>query len=129
VDKVLTLDEPLNCSAPADGVLAGAAPNGKPSAATPGSARPWRGASGRVTSIPTLERPGQTVGSGRHADDTPYRLLLTIPEVCGALAVSRDAVYELLRGGRLPSVTLGRSRRIRIADLERFVAGLPRTAA
>lgn len=65
----------------------------------------------------------------RLGDDPAYRLLLTIPEVCGALAVSRDAVYELLRSGRLPSVTLGRSRRIRVTDLERFVDALPRTAA
>lgn len=60
--------------------------------------------------------------------DGSYRLLLTIPEVCAALVISRDAVYELLHSGRLPSVTIGRLRRIRVADLERFVAGLPRTA-
>ena len=48
------------------------------------------------------------------------------PRYASALAISRDAVYELLRSGRLPSVTLGRSRRIRVTDLDRFVASLPR---
>ncbi len=60
--------------------------------------------------------------------DGAYRLLLTIPEVCAALVISRDAVYELLHSGKLPSITIGRLRRIRITDLERFVAALPRTA-
>lgn len=59
--------------------------------------------------------------------DGSYRLLLTIPDVCAALVISRDAVYELLHSGRLPSVTIGRLRRIRVSDLERFVAALPRT--
>lgn len=73
----------------------------------------------QATAAPDVESPSER----------SYRLLLTIPQVCAALAISRDAVYELLRSGRLPSVALGRSRRIRVEDLERFVAGLPRTSA
>jgi excisionase family DNA binding protein len=102
-------------------VAARAACSDPPRSYAPGRSRhaSWTQA-GRERSVTAGEASG---------DDAGYRLLLTIPQVCNALAVSRDAVYELLRSGRLPSVTLGRSRRIRIADLERFVAGLPRTAA
>jgi excisionase family DNA binding protein len=64
-------------------------------------------------------RSAAILDDARPGDDATYLLLLTIPQVCNALAVSRDAVYELLRSGRLPSVNLGRSRRIRLADLDR----------
>jgi excisionase family DNA binding protein len=38
--------------------------------------------------------------------------LLTVPEVMSRLHFSRSTVYQLLRTGRLRSVTIGRSRRI-----------------
>jgi excisionase family DNA binding protein len=37
--------------------------------------------------------------------------------------VSRSKVYELLELGSIPSVYIGRSRRIRVSDVEAFVAG------
>ena len=51
------------------------------------------------------------------------KLLLTVPEVGGVLAISRTKVYELLASGSLASVYIGRSRRIRVSDVEAFVAG------
>ncbi len=51
------------------------------------------------------------------------KLLLTVPEVGRVLAISRSKVYELLNSGSLPSVYIGRSRRIRVSDVEDFVAG------
>lgn len=51
------------------------------------------------------------------------KLLLTVPEVGCVLAISRTKVYELLESGSLPSVYIGRSRRIRVSDVEAFVAG------
>jgi excisionase family DNA binding protein len=48
-------------------------------------------------------------------------LLLTIPDAAKALCLSRTSVYELVRGGKLASVTVGRSRRIAVADVEAFV--------
>lgn len=47
--------------------------------------------------------------------------LLTIPAAAGLLGVSRSKLYELLAEGALPTVRIGRSRRIAIADLEVFV--------
>lgn len=51
------------------------------------------------------------------------KLLLTVPEAGAALSISRSKVYELLESGSIPSVYIGRSRRIRVSDVEDFVAG------
>ena len=40
---------------------------------------------------------------------------------CQILAISRSKLYGLLNSGHLPSVHIGRSRRIRMTDLEEFV--------
>ena len=52
---------------------------------------------------------------------TPMKLLLTITEASQVLAISRSKLYELLNSGNLSSVHIGRSRRIRMTDLEEFV--------
>ena len=52
----------------------------------------------------------------------PQRLLLSVAEVAAELGCGRDTVYALLTSGALPSVRLGgRLRRIRRADLNRYV--------
>ena len=51
----------------------------------------------------------------------PMKLLLTITEASQVLAISRSKLYELLNSGNLPSVHIGRSRRIRMKDIEEFV--------
>ncbi len=50
------------------------------------------------------------------------RLLVTIADAAEALALGRSAVYELLLTGQLPSVKIGRARRIPIDALQAFVA-------
>ncbi len=50
------------------------------------------------------------------------RILLTIPETAAALGVSRSVVYELLLAGALPSVKIGRSRRVPVSALHEYVA-------
>lgn len=52
------------------------------------------------------------------------RLLLRIPEVAERLTMSRSKVYQLIQSGVLPSVRIDHSRRVRMRDLEAFVAGL-----
>lgn len=47
--------------------------------------------------------------------------LVTVTEAADALGLSRSKVYELLAGGELPSVRIGRTRRIALTDLEQFV--------
>ena len=51
----------------------------------------------------------------------PMKLLLTISEATHVLAISRSKLYDLLNSGHLLSVHIGRSRRIRMTDLEEFV--------
>ncbi len=57
-----------------------------------------------------------TLGNG----DVP-RLALTVPEAAARLALGRSTVYELVLSGELPSFKVGRSRRILVADLQRWL--------
>jgi excisionase family DNA binding protein len=54
--------------------------------------------------------------------------LYDVPEVMRMLRLSRSAVYEELRAGRLRSVRRGRSRRIPAAAVAEYVALLEREA-
>jgi excisionase family DNA binding protein len=55
--------------------------------------------------------------------------LLTVAEVAGTLQVSRATVFRYLRLGLLPSIRLGRSRRIARAALDAFLADAARTGS
>lgn len=57
----------------------------------------------------------------RQSDVPVPKLLLTVPEAGRALAISRSKMYDLLNSGHLPSVHIGRSRRVRVSDVENFV--------
>ena len=48
--------------------------------------------------------------------------LLTAEEVATRLVVPKAHVYRLARDGRLPCIELGRYRRFRHEDLDRFLA-------
>jgi len=52
--------------------------------------------------------------------------LLTIDEAAKALSLSKATVYRLAQRGLLKTVTVGRARRIALADLEAFVEQLRR---
>jgi excisionase family DNA binding protein len=47
--------------------------------------------------------------------------LLTVPVVMARLKISRSAVYDLLRTRDLPSLTLGRARRIPAHALDHLI--------
>ena len=47
--------------------------------------------------------------------------LLRVPIVAERLSLSRAKTYELLASGQLPSVTVGRARRVRESDLDAMV--------
>jgi excisionase family DNA binding protein len=49
------------------------------------------------------------------------RLLVTLEEAARVLSISRSQLYKLLNSGHLASVHVGRSRRIRMRDIENFV--------
>jgi len=48
--------------------------------------------------------------------------LLTVIDAAEQLRISRSKIYELIADGELPSVRIGHSRRIAMADLADFVA-------
>jgi excisionase family DNA binding protein len=52
------------------------------------------------------------------------KLLLTIPEAAYRLGMGRSFVYELVLKGEIPSIKLGRARRVPVAALEQFVASM-----
>ena len=47
--------------------------------------------------------------------------LMTIPQVAEIVALSPRAVWHLAATGDLPSIKIGKSRRIRLATLERWL--------
>lgn len=50
--------------------------------------------------------------------------LLTIPEVMDRLKIGRTLTYRLIRSGELPSVKVGRTRRVSAQALGDFIAAL-----
>ena len=55
------------------------------------------------------------------SDQRPMVRLVTITTAADWLGLSRSKLYELLAAGELPTVRIGRSRRIAVTDLEAFV--------
>jgi excisionase family DNA binding protein len=73
------------------------------------------------------------VGSGTYTSsesgfagisEDSIRLLFTVEDVARALNIGRTRVFGLIANGILPSVNIGRSRRIRRRDIEAYVDSL-----
>jgi excisionase family DNA binding protein len=47
--------------------------------------------------------------------------LLTVPEAAARLRLSRTATYELVLAGKLPSLKIGKARRVREDQLDEFI--------
>lgn len=47
--------------------------------------------------------------------------LITVVEAAEIIGLSRSKVYELLADGELPSIRIGRTRRIDTVDLDAFI--------
>lgn len=47
--------------------------------------------------------------------------LLTVPQVMARLNVGRSTVYDLIRSRRLPSLTIGRARRVPSSAIRDFI--------
>ena len=76
-----------------------------------------------TTYSPTATQYRVEVPALANQEIEPTKLLLTVIEASQVLAISRSKLYELLNSGHLPSVHIGRSRRIRMKDVEDFVNG------
>ena len=55
------------------------------------------------------------------AEFPPSQQLLNTTEAGNYLSISRTKVYELINSGALESITIGRSRRVSVAQLQRFL--------
>jgi excisionase family DNA binding protein len=64
---------------------------------------------------------------GRHTappSGAGARLLLTVEEAARCLGVGRTYMFQLISRGEVPSVRLGKLRRVKPEDLEAYVASL-----
>ncbi len=52
------------------------------------------------------------------------KLLLTVTEAAARLGIGRTLMYDLISTGEIPSVRVGRLRRVRTADLEEYAVEL-----
>jgi excisionase family DNA binding protein len=68
------------------------------------------------------------MGSAAPMARAPARGLLRVDEAADWLGLSKRKTYELVSRGELPSVHIGRSRRIALSALESFVARLAAVA-
>jgi excisionase family DNA binding protein len=57
--------------------------------------------------------------------DLTTKILFTIRETIAFTGVSRSAIYNALKDGRLRACKLGRRTLVPIAEIERFLAELP----
>jgi excisionase family DNA binding protein len=81
-----------------------------------------------ATTIPLFDDPP----AGAQARHFPRRqtpsgepdVLLTPSEAAAVLKIGRSKLYELMARGAINSVKLGRCRRFRRSDLDRFIGGL-----
>jgi len=58
------------------------------------------------------------------APPAALRVLVTVDEAARMLSIARSHLYLQLQRGHLPSVLIGRSRRILVRDLEAYAEGL-----
>lgn len=61
------------------------------------------------------ERPGSV------PEESPRPLLVSPREACRLLSIGLTRLYEILNAGELDSFLIGRSRRITLVSLHRFV--------
>lgn len=57
------------------------------------------------------------------------KLLLTVPEVAERLGIGRSLTYQLIMGGSIKSITIGKARRVRVEALKEFVDSLDHDVA
>jgi excisionase family DNA binding protein len=88
-----------------------------------GRFRTYQGVRGKAP--PRVARTARTVN---HAEDNLVdKILLTPVEAAAALGIGRSKVYELLQSGQLPSVHIGRCRRVPADAVHSFASSLRRS--
>jgi excisionase family DNA binding protein len=75
-----------------------------------------------ITGTQEGEDDGMNERTPRFESETIARLLLRPREAADVLGISRSKCYELINSGDLPSVRVGRSLRIPLAELRQWIA-------
>ncbi len=57
------------------------------------------------------------------ADKGDGQLLLTVEQAAQRLGISRGLMYKMIGSGQMPSVKMGRLRRVSVAQLEMWLRG------
>jgi excisionase family DNA binding protein len=70
------------------------------------------------------ERHGPASASGASDSGSVERLALKVPEAAQAIGLSERQVRSLIASGELRSFHVGRSARVRVTDLEQYLARL-----
>jgi len=65
--------------------------------------------------------PEDTITTPTTAPVPVHKLLLTAEDAAERLGIGRTTMFALIRSGAVESVLIGRLRRIRVADLERYI--------
>lgn len=60
----------------------------------------------------------------RAAAEVPARVLLTVEQAAHRLSISRTKMFQLIKGGEISSVRIGRSRRVPAEALTAYVERL-----
>jgi excisionase family DNA binding protein len=58
---------------------------------------------------------------GSRGSKPPPSSMLTIPEACKYLRISKHPLYDLINSGQLPSVKIGGRRFIRMRSIQEFL--------
>ncbi len=68
-------------------------------------------------------RTEQTSDRPRNSAQIPFdeRLTCSVAEACSAIGLSRSKVYELIGGGAVETVMIGRRRLVRVPSLKRLL--------
>lgn len=79
----------------------------------------------RLHTLPVLRRAyWRATGAPRRFDATAQPLVVTVPEACNLLRVSRWTVYQLIRSGELQTVTIGTRRLVPVSSLYELLTKL-----
>jgi excisionase family DNA binding protein len=79
----------------------------------------------RLHNVPNVRRAyWRATGTPRRFDATAQPLVVTVPEACTLLRVSRWTVYQLIRTGKLETVKLGTRRLAPVSALYELLATL-----
>ena len=62
--------------------------------------------------------------NGGEEEMDEQKLLITVSEAAGRLGLGRSFVYQLVMRGDIPSIKLGRARRVPVVALEQYVKAL-----